>query len=150
MNDRLRDILAADIFIDTNILFYGINIGNPEKYARAGALLEYLWQKEPLPSISTQVLQEFYVTLIRHRVEADEAQKIVKDYFVWNVIPAGIKLIEEAFQVQRRYALSFWDSLIIAAAQRSQSEYLLTEDLNHGQKYGRLVVINPFHPDFAG
>ncbi|HNJ66330.1 MAG TPA: hypothetical protein PKW28_10570, partial [Turneriella sp.] len=55
MNDRLRDILAADIFIDTNILFYGINIGNPEKYARAGALLEYLWQKEPLPSISTQV-----------------------------------------------------------------------------------------------
>ncbi len=149
MNDRLREIVNAEVFIDTNILFYGVNIANPEKYARAGALLELLWQKVTLPSISTQVLQEFYVTLIRNKVEIDEAQKIVKDYYVWNVVPAGTKLIDEAFQIQKRYVLSFWDSLVLASAQQSHCSYVLTEDLNHGQKYGKTTAINPFHSGYG-
>lgn len=144
MNDRLREIINAEVFIDTNILFYGVNIGNPEKYARAGRILELLWQKTELPSISTQVLQEFYVTLIRNKVNMDEAQKIVKDYYVWNVIPAGTKLIDDAFYLQKRHVLSFWDSLVLASAQQAGCSYVLTEDLNHGQKYGKLTAINPF------
>lgn len=144
MNERLREIVNAEVFIDTNILFYGVNIGNPEKYARAGRILELLWQKTELPSISTQVLQEFYVTLIRNKVNIDEAQKIVKDYYVWNVVPAGTKLIDEAFYMQKRYVLSFWDSLVLASAQQAGCSFVLTEDLNHGQKYGKLTAINPF------
>lgn len=149
MNDRLGEILIEDVFIDTNILFYGVNIGNPEKYARAGVLLERLWRKAALASISTQVLQEFYVTLIRNKIEIDEAQKIVKDYYVWNVVPASTKLMDDAFQIQKRYLLSFWDSLMLASAQLCQCSYVLTEDLNHGQKYGKLIAINPFHRDFG-
>ena len=57
MNERLREIVSAEVFVDTNILFYGVNIGNPEKYALAGSILELLWQKTELPSISPQVLQ---------------------------------------------------------------------------------------------
>ena len=149
MNDRLREIVSAKVFVDTNILFYGVNIGNPDKYARAGSILELLWQKTELPSISPQVLQEFYVTLIRNKVDIDEAQKIVKDYYVWNVVPAGTKLIDDAFQIQKRYVLSFWDSLVLASAQQSHCSYVLTEDLNHGQKYGKLTVINPFHSGYG-
>ncbi|AFM11993.1 PIN domain-containing protein [Turneriella parva] len=149
MNDRLRDIVNAEVFIDTNILFYGVNIANAEKYAQAGALLELLWQKASLPSISTQVLQEFYVTLIRNKVKIDEAQKIVKDYYVWNVVPTDTKIIDEAFQIQKRYVLSFWDSLVLASAQQSHCAYVLTEDLNHGQKYGKTTVINPFHSGYG-
>lgn len=149
MNERLREITNAEVFVDTNILFYGVNIDYPKKYAQAGALLQLLWQKTTLPSISTQILQEFYVTLIRNKVEIDEAQKIVKDYYVWNVIPAGTRLIDEAFQMQKRFVLSFWDSLVLASAQQAQCSYVLTEDLNHGQKYGKLTAINPFHSDFA-
>ena len=149
MNDRLREIVNSDIFIDTNILFYGVNISNPEKYAKAGALLEFLWQKPAFPNISTQVLQEFYVTLVKNKVEIEEAQKIVKDYYVWNVVPMGTKLIDDAFYLQKRYVLSFWDSLVLAAADQSHSSYVLTEDLNHGQKYGKLIAINPFHSGYG-
>lgn len=149
MNERLRDIAGSDVFVDTNILFYGVHINNPAKYERAGALLQFLWQKPTLPNISTQVLQEFYVTLVKNSVETDEAQKIIKDYYVWNVVPVGTRMIDDAFLIQKRYVLSFWDSLVIAAAQQSLCSYVLTEDLNHGQKYGKLTAINPFHTDYA-
>lgn len=148
MNERLREIVSVEIFIDTNILFYGVNISNPDKYAKAGALLQLLWQKPKLPDISTQVLQEFYVTLIKNKVETEEAQKIVKDYYVWNVISVGTKLIDQAFFLQKRYILSFWDSLVLAAAEQANCSYVLTEDLNHGQKYGKLTAINPFHSSY--
>ena len=149
MNDNLKAIAAESVFVDTNILFYGVNIGNPDKYAQAGALLELLWNKSILPSISTQILQEFYVTLLKGKIEIDEAQKIVKDYYVWNVIPASTALMDHAFQIQKRYLLSFWDSGVLAAALQAQCSYLLTEDLNHGQKYGKLTAINPFHKTYA-
>jgi len=148
MNERLREIVNVEIFIDTNILFYGVNISNPDKYSKAGALLQLLWQKPKLPDISTQVLQEFYVTLIKNKVETEEAQKIVKDYYVWNVISVGTKLIDQAFFLQKRYILSFWDSLVLAAAEQANCSYVLTEDLNHGQKYGKLIAINPFHSSY--
>ncbi len=149
MNDSLKAIAAESVFVDTNILFYGVNIGNPDKYAKAGALLEILWNKSILPSISTQILQEFYVTLLKGKIEIDEAQKIVKDYYVWNVIPASTALMDHAFQIQKRYLLSFWDSCLLAAALQAQCSSLLTEDLNHGQKYGKLTAINPFHKAYA-
>ncbi len=149
MTDSLKAIAVERVFIDTNILFYGVNIGNPEKYATAGVLLEFLWQKPTLPTISTQVLQEFYVTLIKAKVEIDEAQKIVKDYFVWNMVAASTAQLDKAFQIQKRFRLSFWDSNIVAAALQAECSYLLTEDLNHGQKYGNVTAVNPFHKTYA-
>lgn len=149
MNEKLMHVLTSRTFVDTNVLFYAVNIDNPEKYARASAALTFLWQQDELPTISTQILQELYVTLIRSKVDIDAAQKIVKDYFVWNVIAIGTFLIDEAFHFQRRYLLSFWDSLVLASAQLSHCKYLLTEDLNHGQKYGKVMAINPFHDGYG-
>ncbi|MBV6494816.1 MAG: hypothetical protein LDLANPLL_02853 [Turneriella sp.] len=145
MNSRLSEIIESGVFVDTNILFYGVNADRSEKSLEAGELLASLWQKIRLPSISMQVLQEFYVTLIKNKIETSEAQRIVKDYYVWNVIPVSTHLIDDAFQIQRRYLLSFWDSLIVSAAQLAQCAHILTEDLNHGQRYGRVMAINPFH-----
>ena len=55
-----------------------------------------------------------------------------------------LALIERAWRLQERYALSWWDALIVAAAQSSECAVLLTEDLQHGQRLGRSRVINPF------
>lgn len=147
MNEKLAKILACRTFVDTNILFYGINIDSGKKYQLASSVLAYLWKQTEPPTISTQILQEFYVTLIRNKVDIDKAQRIVRDYYAWNVIAVGTTLIDSAFYFQKRYLVSFWDSLVIASAQLSHCDYLLTEDLNHGQKYGKIVAINPFHGD---
>lgn len=52
--------------------------------------------------------------------------------------------IVEAIRIEERFGLSFWDALILQAAQSSGAGTLYTEDLNHGQRYGSVEAINPF------
>lgn len=148
MNDQLAEILSSEVFVDTNILFYAVNSESKGKHTKAADVLEFLWQRTTLPTISTQILQEFYVTLVRNKIDLEEAQKVTNDYYVWNVVPATTMLIDAAFAMQKRYLLSFWDSLVLAAAQQAHCTYLLTEDLNHGQKFGKITAINPFHRNY--
>ncbi len=53
-------------------------------------------------------------------------------------------MVEAAWHVQDRHRVSFWDALILAAAERTGSRYVLSEDFEDGRHYGRVEAVSPF------
>ena len=80
-------------------------------------------------------------------MEPDQARADVERLLLWDPQPTDSFLIKQALEVGRISQLSHWDALIIAAAQRADCNSLLSEDLNDGQKFGTVKVINPFTND---
>lgn len=133
-------------FVDTNILIYAHDSAAGEKHARAKALIEQLWESRA-GVVSTQVLQELAVNLrrkARKPLDAKATRDIVSDYLAWHVVVNGGDSILEALDLEARYQVSFWDALVIQAAQAGGAELLYSEDLSDGQTYGRVRVVNPF------
>jgi predicted nucleic acid-binding protein len=134
------------VFVDTNVLVYAYDRGAGSKHEIALSHVEKLWLKGN-GVISTQVLQELYVNVRRKAqkpISIDQARALISDYLAWDpVVNDGASLLE-AIDAERRYKLSFWDSLIVVAAQKSGASVLLSEDFNDGQKFGPVQVQNPF------
>ena len=133
----------AKIFIDTNILIYSMDQFDPEKRQRCRALLKTL-RNDLRGVISTQVMQEFYVAATK-KLGADPL--VVKDilnllerFETVVIIP---DIIKEAIDCGIINRLSFWDALIVAAAERANCETLWTEDLNDGQIIRGVRIENP-------
>lgn len=133
-------------FVDTNILMYAHDKAAGEKHERAKALVEELW-RDRTGVVSTQVLQELSVNLrkkVRQPLDGKATRDIVADYLTWQVIVNGGESILEAIDLESRYQISFWDALVIHAAQSSGADVLYSEDLSDGQTYGSVRVVNPF------
>ena len=133
-------------FVDTNVLVYAYDRGAGPKHERALSLVEELW-KEGNGVLSTQVLQEFYVNVRRKAkkpVSIEQARALIADYLSWDPIVNDGAMMLEAIDVEQRYQLSFWDSLILVAAQKGGASVLFSEDFNQGQKFGSVVIQNPF------
>jgi predicted nucleic acid-binding protein len=133
-------------FVDTNILVYAYDLTAGAKYERARDLVGDLWDRGE-GVLSTQVLQEFYVTVtakIPQRLTPAEARGIVADLGTWKVTVPEVSDILRASELAGRYRLSFWDALILAAAQKGAVKTLWSEDLNDGQSYDEVTVRNPF------
>lgn len=133
-------------FVDTNILMYAHDAAAGDKHARAKALVEDLWQNRS-GVVSTQVLQELAVNLRRKAkrpLDARATRDVVSDYLAWQVVVNGGDSILEALELEARYQISFWDALIIQAAQTAGADVLYSEDLSDGQRYGSVKVENPF------
>ncbi len=136
--------MSALVFVDTNVLLYAVDSAVPEKQKAAAAWREALWRSRR-GRISYQVLQEFYAQAIRKQPKrADLAQAEVRDLFAWEPIAVDADLIRAAWGLQAHFSLSFWDALIVAAAQALRCGFLLTEDLTHEQDLGGVRVVNPF------
>jgi predicted nucleic acid-binding protein len=132
-------------FVDTNILMYAHDTAAGDKHARAKALVEDLWQNRS-GVVSTQVLQELAVNLRRKAkkpLDAKATRDVLSDYLAWQVVVNGGDSILEALDFEGRYQISFWDALVVQAAQASGAEILYSEDLSDGQTYGTVRVINP-------
>jgi predicted nucleic acid-binding protein len=133
-------------FVDTNVLVYAYDRGAGSKHERALGLVEKLWM-EGSGALSTQVLQEFYVNVrrkARKPISHKQARSLIADYMSWDpVVNDGASMLE-AIDVEQHYKLSFWDSLIVVAAQKSGASVLFSEDFNDGQKFGPVQVLNPF------
>lgn len=138
--------MGATVFVDTNILVYRRDAGQGEKQARADAWMERLWA-ERNGRLSYQVLQEYYVTVtskLRPGLDAESARNDVRSLLAWHPISVDAGVVEAAWVLQDRYKLSWWDSLIVAAAQVADCRVLLSEDLQDGQELGQVRVVNPF------
>jgi predicted nucleic acid-binding protein len=141
--------MTATIFVDTNVFLYALDAADSGKQATAVAWLERLW-KEATGRTSVQVLSEFYVNATQKRrfdLGPDDAWTRVRLLHAWRPLPVDIELLESGRALQSRFALSWWDSLIVAAAQAQDCAVLLTEDLQEGARYDDLVVRNPFALD---
>ena len=135
------------VFVDTTILVYAHG-DNPadQKTARAKQCVETLWNGKTPPVVSVQVLQEFYVTLVRRGIPQKTARDTVLDYATWHVVDNDVSVFTAAFTEQQRWKLSFWDALILSAARKARAQTLLSEDLNPGQDYDGPRAINPLLP----
>ena len=136
--------MSAARFLDTNILLYAYDLGAPAKRAVALRLVEQGWDTLGATAISVQVLQEFYVNLVRRGQTPTAAAEIVRDFAAWPVVDNTLDVLKAALDEHARWQLSLWDSLILAAARASGATELITEDLNHDQDYGGVKVVNPF------
>ena len=138
--------MTAPVFVDTNVLVYREGGSEPDKQSRANDWIVHLVRRRAA-RISFQVLQELYATLTQKLMpafEIGEARGIVRDLAVWHPATIDLAILERAWQLQERHFLSWWDALIVAAAQSCECSALLTEDLQHGQVFGRVRVIDPF------
>jgi predicted nucleic acid-binding protein len=136
--------MNATRFLDTNILICAYDLGAPAKRAVALQLVAQGWAALGETAISVQVLQEMHVHFTRRGIAPKEAARIVRDFIDWPVVDNTLELLTGALDHQVRWKISLWDSLILAAAHASGASELITEDLNHGQDYGGIRVINPF------
>ena len=131
-------------FVDTNILLYGYDLDAPAKRAVAQSLIEQAWTRPGHTAISVQVLQEFHVNFRRRGHSTAEANVLIADFTQWPVIDKSLAVFRLGLTFQSRWQLSLWDAMILSAAHTSGARELLTEDLNHGQDYDGVRVINPF------
>lgn len=132
------------VFVDTNILVYAHDNQAQVKHTIAKQKIKQLWMQKTPPSISIQVLQELYVNLIRKNVSERDARLTLCDYLEWHVVVNDQTLLLNAINIKEQYKLSFSDSLIIAAAQKASAQVILSEDLQDGQSFGDVFVVNPF------
>ena len=137
--------MSDKYFVDTNILMYAHDTSAGAKHERAKALVENLWRQRS-GVVSTQVLQELCVNLRRkagHPVDLRTAREIVADYLSWDVVTNTGESILEALQLEEHYQISFWDALVVQAAEASGAAVLYSEDLSDGQTYRGVRVVNP-------
>jgi len=134
------------IFVDTNIFVYAYDLDAGIKHKIATALISDLWGTRQ-GVLSTQVLQEFYVTITRKvtkPIQRTQARRIVKTYTSWELVVNDPAIILQAGEIEEAYQLSFWDALIVSAAFSRSVVKILTEDLNHGQHIEGMLIHNPF------
>ena len=138
--------MTAAVFVDTNVLVYALDAAAGEKHQKARAWMLALWQSGR-GRVSTQVLQEFYVTITRKLtpgLSRAAAQIEARALYSWAPIEITTTVLDRAWHIESRFQLSWWDALIVAAAQSAQCELLLTEDLQAGQLFDGVQVVNPF------
>lgn len=138
--------MTGPLFVDANVFLYAGDADEPAKRARATALLDRLWQEET-GRTSVQVLSEYYVNLKRisgPSLPAQDAWTRVAKYFVWRPQPVDETLFRHAREVEQRWRISWWDSMVVAAAQMQYCTLLLTEDLQDGMVFGSVTVRSPF------
>jgi len=132
-------------FVDTNILIHAHDRSAGIKNQRAGALVEKLWSTGN-GVLSTQVLQELCINLRRKTASPltiEETRNLIEDYLDWQIIVNTPDSILQALTIEAQYKISFWDALIVHAAETSGAAILYSEDLSDGQTYGSVRVINP-------
>ena len=138
--------MTGPVFVDTNVLVYRHDSADAAKQTRAESWITCIAELRA-GRLSFQVLQELYATLTRKlqpNLERQEAREIVELLASWNPLAIDLPLIKRAWDLQDRYSLSWWDALIVAAAQASDCRVLLTEDLQHGQRFGTVRAVDPF------
>jgi predicted nucleic acid-binding protein len=135
---------VSKIFIDTNLFIYSIDQKEAQKKEKARKILKKIIEAHR-PVISTQVIKEFYiVATTKLKAEQLIVKNIIHNFRNMEVVNNDLPLIEQAIDVSVISQLSFWDSLIIAAAEKANCEFIFSEDLNAGQTYRGVVVVNPF------
>lgn len=136
--------MSVEAFLDTNILVYAAAGGEGEDVKRRQALrliADYNF------GLSAQVLQEFYVTVVRkidEPLHPADALEWIEQLEAFPCQPIEPSLIKIGVEISQRYQISYWDGAVIAAAEAMGAETLFTEDLSHDQKYGSVRVVNPF------
>lgn len=136
--------MTASVFFDTNVLVYAALGTGPDQRKRKRAL--ELIEAEDFGT-SAQVLQEFFVTVVKKASRPLSTLQALEWIEQWTAFPCQIidhQLVRIAIERSERYAISYWDAAILAAAEALGAHTVYSEDLSNGQRYGEVRVVNPF------
>jgi predicted nucleic acid-binding protein len=136
-------------FVDTNVLVYAHDVDAGNKHEIARELLRRLWENRQ-GVMSTQVLQEFYVTVTRKLpkpLDRPAARRVVSTYRAWPIQEIAVADILSAAEMEERHQLSFWDALILTSARRAGAGRVVSEDFGSGRQVEGLVIENLFSID---
>jgi predicted nucleic acid-binding protein len=137
--------MAEKYFVDTNILIYAHDRSAGVKHDRARQAVEHLWNTGE-GVLSTQVLQELCINLRRKVAKPlgiDEVRQLIQDYLSWEVVVNTPESVLQALEIEVRHKISFWDALVLQAAESAGAAVLYSEDLATGHRYGTIQVVNP-------
>ncbi len=136
---------GSSVFVDTNVLLYAHDPRDPNKRAAASTWLSHCWATRT-GRISTQVLNELYVNLRKAAptMALPAARALVLRYRSWQPWPVDDVTVDRAWALQDRFQFSYWDALMVAAAQQQGCAMVLTEDLQHGLRVDQLRIVSPF------
>ena len=133
------------VFFDTNILLYADDADAGEKTGIARQLLRRS-VSDRTGVVSTQVLQEFYVNARKKlKLDGAAARARIEVYLGFDVVTVTPALLLAAVDLNRLDSISFWDALIIRAAEHAGCDTLYSEDLQEGRRYGPVRIVNPFN-----
>ena len=138
--------MSDKFFIDSNILVYAHDTENLEKQQQAQAVI-FEGIRSENAVISTQVLSEFYVSItqkIKSPLSILKAKEEIKYLSILEIVEIDISMILLAIDLQHKWRISYWDGLIICAAEQARCKALISEDFNDQQTYGHIIVKNPF------
>jgi predicted nucleic acid-binding protein len=136
--------MNAKVFFDTNVLVYAA-VGTGKDESKRKRALDLI-QSEDFGT-SAQVLQEFFVTVVKKALRplsAAQALEWIEQWAAFPCQPIDRELVQIAVGISERFTISYWDAAILAAAEALGSRIVYSEDLNDGQQYGEVRVINPF------
>jgi predicted nucleic acid-binding protein len=139
--------MSGDAFVDTNVWLYALVVkpGEETKHDRAKQLIADLSRC----TVSTQVIAEVSVNLLKKAgMREPDLIEIVEDFYASHrVQDTGLGCHRRASDLRSRFALSFWDSLVLAAAREAGCSVFYSEDMQHGLRIdNRLRIVNPFTP----
>jgi predicted nucleic acid-binding protein len=137
--------MSVVAFVDSNILIYAHDADAGVKRERAVAKLRELWDSGS-GRLSVQVLQEFYVNVTQKLatpVARSTAREVIKTYGVWIRHATTAETVSRASELAELARISFWDALIVAAAEEVDAEELWSEDLNAGEAIAGVRIVNP-------
>ena len=133
-------------FFDTNVVLYAFDASGGAKRKIAADLICDHMESRTI-AVSAQVLGEFFVNATGKFVppmSMADAQEVIGQLCQFTVVPLDQVLVLRAIEARKQYQLSYWDGLIVAAAERADCEVLYSEDLNHAQEYFGVKAVNPF------
>ena len=136
--------MTAEIFLDANVLLYASSNAAEDKTKRERD--QTLMIAAPF-TLSAQVLQEYIANALRKKqlgISETNIQAMLELAATATVLPVSLELNLASVQIRRKFQVSHWDATIIAAALELGCTTLYSEDLNHGQSYDGVGVVNPF------
>jgi predicted nucleic acid-binding protein len=134
------------MFLDTNILVYAHDKAHPNKMAKAQELI-FQGLRTKQAAISAQVLSEFFVTITQKAkkpMTIELARREIEMLANLEIAEIDASMVLRAIVIKQRWQLNYWDSLIIAAAERTKCSMVCSEDFSDGQRFGTIVIRNPF------
>jgi predicted nucleic acid-binding protein len=134
------------VFVDSNVVIYSLNAGDPAKQSVAQAWLSRLARSGDLV-LSPQVTNETYSVVTRklrlHPI-GDGVRDSIELLEPGVTAPLDFDVLRLAWQFGDRYQVAFWDALLLASANIAGCSHFLSEDLSDGQAYGAVTVVDPF------
>lgn len=134
------------VFVDTSVIAYAYDRASEAKRAAALPVIRELWESRR-GCVSVQVLQELFVTLtakLEKPLGIERARRVIEHTSEWVVHAPNEQDVLAAIRLHERHRISFWDAMIVRSAAVLGSDVLYSEDLNTGQRYDGVLVVNPF------